>query len=119
MGAVPVGTPLPQKAADRLAIPSTDAGISTSVILFLSPGCGPCLKLAEALNAHTLGRDAGDDFELIVVSNQAGTERFSHIGRTVLDSAGTLAKSLRSPVVGLVEMSSRSHAVDDFSGVAG
>ena len=82
--------------AQRLAIPSTDTAINTSVILFLSPGCSPCLKLADALLAHTLGRN-GDDFEIIVVSNEVGAERFNHIGRTIVDPAGTLAKSLRVP----------------------
>lgn len=97
MGAIPVGTPIPREVADRLAIPSPDATITSSVILFLSPGCGPCRTLADALKGHTIGRDAGDDFEIIVVTNDAGTKRFSHLGRIVLDSAETLAKSMSVP----------------------
>jgi hypothetical protein len=97
MGAAPVGAPIPRLAADRLAIPSMDASIKSSVILFLSAGCGPCLKLAQELKGHTLGPNAGDDFEIIVVSNEAGTAHFSHIGRTVLDPVGTLATSLGVP----------------------
>lgn len=97
MGAIPVGTPIPREVADRLAIPSPDATITSSVILFLSPGCGPCRTLADALKGHTIGRDAGDDFEIIVVTNDAGTKRFSHLGRTVLDPEGTIARSLSVP----------------------
>lgn len=94
---IPVGAPIPRAAADRLAIPSTDTAIRSSVILFLSPGCRPCLKLAELLRGHRLRRHGGDDSELVIVSNQAGTEQFGHIGRTVVDSDGTLARSLGVP----------------------
>jgi hypothetical protein len=97
MGAIPVGTPIPREAADRLAIPSPDAAIRSSVILFLSPGCGPCHKLADALNGQTLGRGPGDHLDIIVVTNEAGAERFSHVGRTVRDPEGTLAKGLGVP----------------------
>jgi hypothetical protein len=97
MRAIPVGTPVPREAAEHLAVPPTDSAIRSSVILFLSAGCGPCLNLADALKHHPLGQDAGDDFEIIVVTNHAGTETFSHVGRTVVDSAGTLARTMNVP----------------------
>lgn len=97
MTVLPVGTRVPRTAADRLGIPSSDLAIRCSVILFLSPGCAPCLKLADLLQNQNLGRNFGDDFELVVVSDQAGTEQFSQIGRTVVDPAGALATSLRVP----------------------
>jgi hypothetical protein len=67
------------------------------VILFLNQACGPCQTLADAFKADALGRDAEDDLAIIVVTNDAGAERFGHIGRTVVDSAGTLAKRLSVP----------------------
>ena len=97
MGAMPIGTPIPREIADRLAIPSPDTAISASVILFLSPECGPCRTLADAVKAQTIGRDAGQDFEIVVVTNEAGVERFSHVGRTVLDPVGATARSLSVP----------------------
>ena len=97
LGAVPIGTRVPRTQADRLGIPSTAIGIRLSVVLFLSPGCAPCLKLAELLQNQNLGRNPGDHFELVVVSNQTGAEQFGHIGRTVVDPKGTLAKSLGVP----------------------
>jgi hypothetical protein len=97
MGALAAGTAVPRATADHLAIPSTDDTISSSVILFLSPGCGPCVKLAHALNQRPLWRAADENCEIIVVTDEAGTELFGRIGRTVPDSAGTLAKSFRVP----------------------
>jgi len=97
MGVLPVGTRLPRIPSDRLGIPSPNVAVRCSVVLFLSPGCAPCLKLVELLRNHDLGRNVADDFELVVVSNQTGTEQFSHVGRTVVDPAGGLAKSLGVP----------------------
>jgi hypothetical protein len=49
----------------------------------------------------------------------AGGETLERASAHIVCAIAYGARSLRSPVVGLIEMSSRSHAVDDFSGVAG
>ena len=97
MGFVPVGAHIPRRTAERLGIRSANSAARSSVILFLSPGCAPCLKLAELLKGHDLGRTRPDDFELVVVTTQAGIELFNHIGRTVEDAEGILAQSLGVP----------------------
>ena len=42
-----------------------------------------------------------------------------HTDGATIRGMAKISVSLRSPVVGLIEMSSRSHAIGDFSGVAG
>ena len=54
--------------------------------------------------------------ERVVHAKGSGAHGFFEVTE---DIAQYTNASLRSPVVGLAEMSSRSHAVDDFSGVAG
>jgi hypothetical protein len=97
MAALPIGSPIPRPAWERLSTRSTDTPINRSVILFLSSSCGPCRNLADALQGHRLGRGPGDEFEIIVVSSDPAHDGFSHIGRIVADPGGTVAKSLMVP----------------------
>lgn len=97
IGAVPAGTRLPPAALERLAIRSDSARARSSVILFLSPGCGPCERLADDLKRPGLGDAVGDEFEIVVVTNDAGARRFGDVGRVVVDRSGTLMESLGVP----------------------
>jgi hypothetical protein len=98
MGAIAVGAAVPEPTIELLGLSASRAlGVMTSVALFLSPGCGPCLALGEAFeNAPgELSYDA--DTEVVVVTNAEGAIRYGHVGRAVLDDDGDVARSMSIP----------------------
>lgn len=97
MGALAPGNPVPREVADQLGSVPADTSDGSSVILFLSPGCGPCMKLADELAEPSREGHIEEDVEIVVVTNQAGAERFGHIGRTVIDTSATIARGFRVP----------------------
>ena len=98
MGAIAVGAAVPEPTAERLGLSASHSeGVMTSVALFLSPGCGPCLALGEAFEESPGELSYDADAEVVVVTNTEGATRYGHVGRIVLDDDGEVARSMSVP----------------------
>ena len=92
-----IGQPLPdERAFARLSAVGSDT--LPMVVLFLSAGCAPCLRLAEAVAEARLHRTAQGDFaglRLVAVTDLSGQAQFAKaVDALVVDASGELAKSL-------------------------
>jgi thiol-disulfide isomerase/thioredoxin len=98
MGAIAVGAAVPEPTVEKLGLTTSHAqGVMTSVALFLSPGCGPCLALGEAFEEASEDLIYDANAEVVVVTNTEGATRYAHVGRIVLDDDGDVARSMTVP----------------------
>jgi methylamine dehydrogenase accessory protein MauD len=98
MGPTP-GTPVPGFAAhDTGGVAFSGAQLrgQPSVLLFLSPGCGPCQELASEMRAAAAGELPAS---LTVLTDPGGAEalRLPAAVRTVVDPAREIADALEVP----------------------
>jgi len=93
IGVIPMGAAIPEHISDLCEISGDAAAVATSLLLFLRDGCAPCLELSDALRFHHAVWKASA-VDVIVITDDRGAKTFAPLGRTVVDRAGTIARSL-------------------------
>lgn len=89
-----IGSALPE-LPEHPELSAASVGESGRIILMVSSTCGPCLRLAEQLNnpGVAAARPELNEVELVVVTDEAGRERFERFasGGVVIQHAGEIS----------------------------
>lgn len=95
-----VGTSLPVVPGYERVLAARESG---QVLLFLSSSCGPCTKLARALQAISGGRDAGEgmdsDAARVLITDPDGTTKFADLNaaEVITQTDGELSRAWGIP----------------------